>query len=284
MATQIQLTHSDCLEGMRQMPAGSVDLVVTSPPYNLGIKYDTYLDHSDRAAFISWCVEWATELKRVMDDKASFFLNLGAAPRNPLLPHQLLLALTEKTAAPGDNDPLFVLQNTFHWIKSISVETRSGEAISAGHFKPINSSRYVNDCHEYVFHLTKSGDIPLQRRAAGVPYVHKSNIGRWGHTGGKDKRCRGNNWFIPYDTIKSRDKDRPHPASFPVGLVEQCIRIHGNPETTRLLDPFNGIGTSAIAAQRMRLASYTGFDIDEGYLDVSRKRLDEEQNKASELL
>ena len=277
MATDIQLIHNDCLEGMSQMPPGSVDLVVTSPPYNLGIKYDTYKDQSKRSTFISWCLEWAAELKRVMDDDASFFLNLGASPQNPLLPHQLLLALTD------GEDPLFILQNTFHWIKSISVETRAGETITTGHFKPINSHRYVNDCHEYVFHLTKSGKVPLQRRAAGVPYADKSNIERWGHTEGEDKRCRGNNWFIPYDTINSRAKDRPHPASFPVGLAEQCIRIHGSPETTRLLDPFNGIGTSAIAAYNMNLASYTGFDIDTGYLAVSRERLADAQNKTSEL-
>jgi len=277
MATGIQLIHNDCIEGMSEMSPGSVDLVVTSPPYNLGIKYDTYKDQSERSTFIGWCLEWAAELKRVMDDEASFFLNLGASPQNPLLPHQLLLALTD------GNDPLFILQNTFHWIKSISVETRAGEIITTGHFKPINSKRYVNDCHEYVFHLTKSGNVPLQRRAAGVPYADKSNIERWGHTGGEDKRCRGNNWFIPYDTISNRDKDRPHPASFPVGLAEQCIRIHGNPENTRLLDPFNGIGTTALAAYNMNLASYTGFDIDEGYLAVSRDRLADVQNKTSEL-
>lgn len=212
-----------------------------------------------------------------MTEDASFFLNLGAAPKNPLLPHQLLLALTDGT------QPLFILQNTFHWVKSISVETRAGETISAGHFKPINSHRYVNDCHEYVFHLTKSGNISLERRAAGVPYADKSNINRWGHTGGKDKRCRGNNWFIPYDTIQSRNKERPHPATFPVGLVEQCIRIHGHAEKTNLLDPFNGIGSSAVAAHRMGVKSYTGFDIDEGYLAVSQERLAAEQNKPEEL-
>ena len=47
------------------------------------------------------------------------------------------------------------------------METRKGDTISAGHFKPINSRRYVNDCHEYVFHLTKTGEVPLDRRGAG---------------------------------------------------------------------------------------------------------------------
>jgi site-specific DNA-methyltransferase (adenine-specific) len=216
-----ELHQKDCLEGMGELETGCVDLVVTSPPYNLGINYSTYRDNLKRDDFIRWCQEWASGIHRVMADEASFFLNVGAAPKDPLMPHQLLLALTQE-------DPNFVLQNTFHWIKSISIETRQGETISAGHFKPINSKRFVNDCHEYVFHLTKTGDVPLERRAAGVEYADKSNIARWGHTGGEDKRCRGNNWFIPYDTIQSRNKERPHPATFPVALVEQCIRIHGH--------------------------------------------------------
>lgn len=260
------------------MPAASVDLVVTSPPYNIGINYGKYKDTSDRDQFIVWCQEWAAEVHRIMRDEASFFLNLGAAPSNPLLPHQLVLALTEA-------GPEFVLQNTFHWIKSISVETRKGETISAGHFKPIQSKRYVNDCHEYVFHLTKSGAVPLERRAAGVEYADKSNIARWGHTGGEDKRCRGNNWFIPYETIKSRDKDRPHPASFPVALVEQCVRLHGLERTEHLIDPFLGIGTSAVAAQRMTVPNFTGFDIDQDYLLVARERLATDlDQQASQLL
>jgi len=262
---------------MRQMEAGDVDLVVTSPPYNIGINYGTYDDTSDRASFIKWCQDWAAQVHRVMSDDASFFLNLGAAPADPLLPHQLILALTE-------GQPNFILQNTFHWIKSISIETKKGETISAGHFKPINSKRFVNDCHEYIFHLTKTGSVPLERRAAGVEYADKSNIARWGHTGGEDKRCRGNNWFIPYDTIQSRDKERPHPATFPVALVEQCLRIHGLERTQHLLDPFNGIGSSALAAQRMKIPRYTGFDIDEDYLATTRERLTIDAKETSQQL
>ena len=275
--TLIHLHHEDCLTGMQKIPGNSIDLVVTSPPYNLGINYTTYEDTSERDTFITWCTQWAHEVQRVMTDESSFFLNIGAAPSNPLLPHQIILALTSA------DKPLFVLQNTFHWIKSISVETRDGATLSAGHFKPINSKRYVNDCHEYVFHLTKNGNVALDRRSAGVPYVHKSNIKRWGHTKGEDKRCRGNTWFIPYDTIQSRNKERPHPATFPTGLVEQCIRIHGLGDKTKLLDPFNGIGSSAVAAVRMGIAEYTGFDIDAEYLATTQARLDAEKNQPSQI-
>ena len=267
----LNLLHGDCLKILPTLERESFDLVVTSPPYNLGIAYSQFKDTAPRQVFLDWCKQWAAEVRRVMSDDASFFLNVGASPSNPLLPHQLILALTEETTE-GDS-PLFILQNTFHWVKSITIRTTDDRQISAGHFKPINSKRYVNDCHEYVFHLTKSGTVPLARRAAGVPYVHKSNIARWGHTGGEDLRCRGNTWFIPYDTIQSRKGERPHPATFPVELVELCVKIHGAAETTRLLDPFLGIGSSALAAKFQKIRSFTGIELDCDYLEVARLRL-----------
>ena len=268
----LELLNGDCVKLLPALPAASFDLVVTSPPYNLGIAYSQFKDTAPRDDFLKWCKLWAAEVKRVMADDASFFLNIGASPSNPLLPHQLILALTD-----GEN-PLFTLQNTFHWVKSITIRTTDEQQISAGHFKPINSKRYVNDCHEYVFHLTKSGNIELDRRAAGVPYVHKSNIARWGHTGGRDLRCRGNTWFIPYETIQSRKGERPHPATFPVELVELCISIHGKATATRLLDPFLGIGSSALAAKKSKIAAFTGIELDPDYLNVARCRLKPPEN------
>ena len=250
---------------MTELENDSIDLVVTSPPYNLGIRYRSYDDNSARDSFLEWCEKWAREVRRVLREDGSFFLNLGGSPSNPLLPHQLLLTLTA--------NELFKLQNTFHWIKSISIETREHETISAGHFKPINSQRYVNDCHEFVFHLTKTGSVQLDRRAGGVPYADKSNIKRWKHTGGSDLRCRGNTWFIPYETIRSRKNQRPHPASFPPALVQQCILLHGKGEDTVLLDPFLGIGSSAVAAGQNNISTCIGFEIDEGYIQLARERL-----------
>jgi site-specific DNA-methyltransferase (adenine-specific) len=77
----------------------------------------------------------------------------------------------------------FVLQNTFTWIKSISIGDNP-----IGHFKPILSSRYVNDCFEYVYHSTISGNVKLDKLSIGVPYADKSNIRRWKSTGRNDKR------------------------------------------------------------------------------------------------
>ena len=262
---ELELIHGDCIAGMREhVRDESVDVVVTSPPYNLGIKYGKYEDTLERQDYLDWSREWAGEVRRCLAPGGSLFLNVGAVPKNPMMPHEIVLALRD----------LFVLQNTIHWIKSISIETRDGQQVSAGHFKPINSKRYVNDCHEYVFHLTKAGDVPVDRKGVGVPYQDKSNISRWGHTGGDDRRCRGNTWFVPYKTIQRRAKERPHPATFPTELAEKCIRLHGLGEETVMLEPFLGIGHAAEAARSCSIKRFIGFEIDEEYLAVARERLD----------
>jgi site-specific DNA-methyltransferase (adenine-specific) len=263
MVTSFDLRHGDCLDGMRQLSDASIDLVVTSPPYNLGIAYSRYSDRQDREGYLVWCHEWAAQVRRLLKPAGSLFLNLGASPSNPLLPHELALRLRD----------LFVLQNTIHWIKAITIENEPGEFVSRGHFKPISSPRYLNDCHEYIFHLTPEGRTPIDRLALGVPYADKSNIARWGHTGGSDRRCRGNTWFIPYKTISRRAKDRPHPATFPVELATNCIRLHGLRDDLAMLDPFLGIGNSAVAAHECGVAKFTGFEIDQIYLTEATRRI-----------
>jgi site-specific DNA-methyltransferase (adenine-specific) len=235
----------------------------------------------------------------VLKASGSLFLNIGAAPSNPMLPHEIAIELRD----------VFVLQNTIHWIKSIAIEERcsrrpAGDATrtqqrhrssafhppsrsfgaagreaaiairSFGHFKPISSKRFLNDCHEYIFHFTKSGRVELDRLALGVPYQDKSNIARWTHTRGTDLRCRGNTWFVPYETIQSREKERPHPATFPVQLAEWCINLHGASRVHTMLDPFLGIGNSAVAAHRCGVKRFIGFEIDETYLAVAKRRLE----------
>jgi site-specific DNA-methyltransferase (adenine-specific) len=259
--TDFQLIRGDCVREMARLAENSVDVVVTSPPYNLGIKYGKYDDFQLRDEYLKWSLQWGAQVQRVLKDNGSFFLNVGAAPSNPLLPHQLILEMCK----------LFTLQNTFHWVKSITVETRAGEQISVGHFKPISSHRYVTDCHEYVFHLTKTGNATIDRLSIGVPYADKSNIKRWGHTNGHDKRCRGNNWFVPYKTIRNREQQRPHPATFPVELAEQCIKLHGCEPGLVVMDPFLGIGHSALAAKRCEVGRFIGFEIEPQYLTEARE-------------
>jgi site-specific DNA-methyltransferase (adenine-specific) len=264
--TDFDIRHEDCAAGMAKLPEDTVDLVVTSPPYNVGIRYGKYSDQEDRPSYLQWCAQWAAQIRRILKQSGSFFLNVGATPSNPMLPHELVWQLRE----------VFVLQNTIHWIKSIAVplsEELFGGWRSHGHFKPIKSPRFLNDCHEYIFHFTQDGNVEIDRLALGVPYQDKSNISRWGHTRGRDLRCRGNTWFIPYETIQSREKERPHPATFPIQLAEWCIKLHGVSRVETMLDPFLGIGNSAVAARNCGVKRFIGFEIDETYLAEAQRRL-----------
>jgi site-specific DNA-methyltransferase (adenine-specific) len=257
------LRLGDCVAGMAQLPDGCIDIAVTSPPYNLGIKYGKYSDTDNREAYLQWSSTWAGEIRRILKPHGSLFLNIGSAPSNPMLPHELAMRLRD----------VFVLQNAIHWIKSITVENRNGDVSSCGHFKPISSKRFLNDCHEYIFHFTQTGRVEIDRLAIGVPYQDKSNIARWSHTRGSDVRCRGNTWFIPYETIQNRAKERPHPATFPIQLAEWCIKLHGVMRVETMIDPFLGIGNSALAAKRCGVKNFIGFEIDEEYLSEARRRL-----------
>ncbi len=265
----ISLYLEDCVRGMREeLQPNSVDVVVTSPPYNIGVRYNSYHDQMPRESYLRWMGDVGEELKRVLSDIGSFFLNIGGKPSDPWIPFEVAQELRKH----------FVLQNVIHWIKSVAISKQdvgkyphmSGD-IAVGHYKPIAGQRFLHDCHEYIFHFTKTGNVSLDRLAIGVPYQDKSNIGRW-NSAKQDKRGRGNTWFIPYETIKNRERQRPHPSTFPTSLPEMCIKLHGCNRVSLVLDPFMGIGNTALACLRLG-KSCIGFDVDQKYLDVAISRI-----------
>jgi len=259
--------RSDCLALLRALPAQSVSAIVTSPPYNLGIDYRTYDDGMPRDAYLEWTATWIAAAARVLAPDGSLFLNVGAKPTDPWTAMDVAQVARQHLQ----------LQNTIHWIKSIAIDKEAAGAKSAldrdlavGHYKPINSPRFLNDCHEFIFHFTPGGRTRLDRRAIGVPYQDASNIGRW-QTGGSNLRCRGNTWFIPYDTIKNRETDRPHPATFPPRVPEYCLRLHGLDRLRLVVDPFLGLGSTALACAKLGV-DFAGIEIDEHYVDQAVRR------------
>jgi site-specific DNA-methyltransferase (adenine-specific) len=257
----------DCLDILDKLPRGSVDAIVTSPPYNLGIRYRSYDDTMPRAKYLEWTGEWVRRAAAALVPDGSLFLNVGAKPTDPWT------AMDVAQAAR----PHLHLQNTIHWIKSIAIEkaaagsrARLAGDLAVGHYKPINSRRFLHDCHEFVFHFTPEGTTPLERQAIGVRYQDPSNIGRW-QVASSGVRCRGNTWFIPYETIQSREKDRPHPATFPPRLPEMCLRLHGLDRVKTVADPFLGLGSTAVACAQLGV-SFIGIEMDAGYLAEAVER------------
>jgi site-specific DNA-methyltransferase (adenine-specific) len=257
------MIHGDCIEEMRKFSDKQIDVVVTSPPYNLKIQYNLYDDNKKASEYFSWLESVFIEIHRILSDDGSFFLNVGFSSLSPWLDMDVA-NLARKN---------FQLQNRIAWIKSIHVEDKT-----RGHFKPINSSRFLNNNHEMIFHFTKTGKTKIDRLAVGVPYEDKSNVSRW--ESGNDLRCNGNNWFISYKTVQSKEEKGNHPAIFPIELPKRCILLHGVRDGLNILDPFAGTGTTLLASREIekeknvRLLCY-GIELDESYIQEFNRRIGE---------
>jgi len=251
---QQRLINGDVLDALRNLPDASIGVVVTSPPYNIGVRYNAHADRLPRAEYLRWMRGVAAELRRVLGDGGSLFLNVGNTSSDGWIAFDVAAQFRDA----------FILQNTISWVKSVSIGDDS-----FGHFKPVTSARFLHNAHETIFHFTATGKVPIDRLAVGVPFKDKSNIARWGHA--RDRRCAGNVWFIPYDTVRSKAQKFDHPAGFPEALPERCIRLHGDPGAV-VLDPFMGAGTTLVATERLG-HSGIGIDIDPTYVEVAAARL-----------
>ena len=216
-----------------------------------------------RGQYLEWTGEWVSRAARALAADGSLFLNVGAKPTDPWT------ALDVAQAAR----PHLQLQNTIHWIKSIAIEkslagARAGldDDLAVGHYKPINSRRFLHDCHEFVFHFTPGGETPLDRQAIGVRYQDQSNVARW-RAAASGVRCRGNTWFIP---VRNHPEPREGPAAsghLPAQAARRCACGCTASIASRLVaDPFLGLGSTAVACAQLGLG-FIGIEMDEGYLE-----------------
>ena len=250
-----RIVQGDCIEAMRDMPAASVDACVTSPPYNIGVRYSNHDDRMSRHAYLSWMDAVGAEVARLLKPDGSLFLVLGNTGPDPWIASDVAREYARS----------LTLQNPIAWVKSATV---GGNTI--GHFKPKRGQAYLNNTYETVYHFTKGGRTAIDRLAIGVPFKDKSNIARWGHAA--DRRCAGNVWVIPYETVRSKAQKFHHPAGFPLALADRCIAMAGRPGGL-VLDPFMGAGTTLLAATLRGCASI-GIDKSPEYCAAARERLE----------
>ena len=76
MSLELNKVHNmDCVEGLKQLDDNSIDLIVTSPPYNVGIDYDTWKDKMPWEDYLAWCKKWLSECFRVLKDDGRICIN-----------------------------------------------------------------------------------------------------------------------------------------------------------------------------------------------------------------
>ena len=225
----------DCIETMKKLPNESIDLVITSPPYNLknstgnGMKdgrggkwknaalVNGYSDHDDcmpHAEYVRWQRECISEMVRLLKPDGAIFYNHKRRVQNGLLQDR-------QDIVEG-----FPVRQIIIWRRN------GGINFNAGYFLPT---------YEVIYLIAK----PKFKLAP------KAN-------------SYGDVWEF------GQEMKNPHPAPFPVALIDRIVK---STNAKLVLDPFMGSGTTAIAAIRNK-RSYIGIELSPSYCILAQQRID----------
>lgn len=232
----------DVMEGLSLLDTGSVDLVVTDPPYNIGVGYSgTNQDRLPDSAYHDWCAKWFAEIRRVLKDTGSFYVM-----------HYPEVCATWKR----ELDRLLNFQRWITWVYPCNV----GQS-------PTNWTR----AQRTILAYTKGSAPYFDGKADPQPFRNPT-----------DKRIKqliedGQEGVTPYDwwefnLVKNVSSDKQEwPNQIPVPLVERIVKVACPPDGL-VLDPFMGSGTTAVAAAQNG-RSWIGFDQDPKSSDMTEARL-----------
>jgi site-specific DNA-methyltransferase (adenine-specific) len=233
--------------GMEDVEDGSVQLVVTSPPYNVGKPYENdvqngrHLDNLDE--YLVFLRDVWRECVRVLCHGGRMAINVASTWRQPYIP--LHSYITQQLLELG-----LIMRGEIIWDKGASV----GVSTAWGSFaRPSNPT--LRDVHEYILVFSK-GSLKLESRGAGSGIKNEEFV-EWTKS----------IWRFPTETPKRVG----HPAPFPEELPRRLILLYTSVGDV-VLDPFMGSGTTAVAAVRTG-RHYIGYDSSAQYCDAARRRL-----------
>lgn len=227
--------HGDCVDLMNQMPAGSVDVIVTSPPYNIknstgnGLKngsggkwpqaalIEGYAGHDDAMPhedYVAWQRSCLSAMMRVLNESGAIFYNHKWRVQGGLLQDR------------ADIVEGFPVRQIIIW------QRKGGINFNPGYFLPT---------YEVIYLIAKPG-FRLAPKANAL----------------------GDVWQIP------QESNNPHPAPFPVELAQRCVN---STLGKVVLDPFIGSGTTALAAE-IAHRDWIGIDISQEYCELARQHID----------
>ena len=250
--------NEDCLTGMQRIPDGSVDLVVTSPPYDNMRAYKGYSFDFENVA---------KELYRVTKDGGIVVWVVGDA------------------TIDGDETGTSFRQALY--FKEIGFKLNDTMIWSKPNPCPSMAASRYTQAFEYMFVFSKGkpktfNPIRVKCTHAGQDYT--SNFRERGSDGNPDSERKQKNIVIHQDRpeynvwkISIAQNKTGHPAVFPMQIAIDHIRSWSNDGDT-ILDPFLGSGTTALAAIRL-YRRFIGFEISSDYYDIALRRIKLEQQQ-----
>ena len=259
---ELNMIHQgDCMELLKALPDCSIDLVVTSPPYNLKglkisngkksrnddeyswndvIEYDGYDDNMSEEQYQQWQIELLDEICRVLTPSGSLFYN-----------HK------DRACKGTIINPLMWIQHSKLNLKQIIVWDRKTSLNS-------NANFYLPST-EYIYWLSKS--------KKNVRFSRQLYLMKDGEQKGEYANL-ASVWTVSPGQ-KYKYKGETHPAPYPVELVDRIIPsvLSGGDGNIVVLDPFMGSGTTAISAIKNRV-NWLGFEQSEKYIEMANERIE----------
>lgn len=239
-----KLYLGDCLEVMKTFPDNSIDLVVTSPPYKANKEYENWKSLNEYKKF---AYSWTQQVKRIISDTGSFWLNLGYTKisSNQTMPlTYLYYPLIEME---------LIQEIIWHYEGGMSYKKRFTHRTERWMW-------YSKNSNAVLFNLDDVRDMTLNKT--------------------KDKRNHplGKNptdyWYfdrVVSGTGKVKEKTK-HPCQFPENMIERIVKACSNINDT-LLDPFLGSGTTGVVAKRLG-RNFIGIEKDENYYQIAKERIE----------
>lgn len=272
----------DSVALMKKLPAGSVNLVVTSPPYALHFKKE--YGNADKATYVEWFRPFAEQVRRVLADDGSFVLNIGGSynagsPTRSLYHFRLLLMLCDELG--------FHLAQECFWYNPAKLPTPA-EWVNVRRMR-------IKDSVEYVWWLSRSPFPKADNRKVLAEYSadmkrllvngYRAKQRPSGHNiTGKFQRDHGGS--IPSNVLERGNNEsnsgyikrcaeagqKAHPARFPAALPDFYIRLLSD-DGDLVLDPFAGSNTTGAVAESLA-RRWLGFELEPRYVENAKLRFD----------
>ena len=254
------LIQGDCLEGLRRLESGSVDLAFADPPFNIGYKYDVYDDRQGADAYLDWTRAWTREVARVLKPDGTFWLAIGDefAAELKMIVHREL----------GLSPRSWVI-----WYYTFGVNCKNKFSRSHAHLL-----YFVKDPTSFTFD-PEAIRVPSARqlvyadlranpkgRLPDDTWILRPQDLAGGFGPGEDT------WYVPRVCGTFKERAGWHGCQMPEQLLGRIIKACSKPGDL-VLDPFAGSGTTLTVARKLGRRPL-GFELSPDYADRARARLE----------
>lgn len=244
------IVNGDAWMGLREIPDESVDLIVTSPPYNIGKEYESHLDLNEykkqQAKIIKECV-------RTLKKTGSLCWQVGTYVKNSQrIPLDIyLFNIFTDLGLKFQNRIIWTFEFGLHRTKRFS-----------GRYETV---LWFTKTDEYIFNLD---DVRVPQKYPRKKHFKGPKKGEYScNPLGKNP---GDVWYIP-NVVHNHPEKTAHPCQFPEELVRRLI-LSMTHKGGVVLDPYMGSGTTAKTAMETK-RHYIGFELHKEYVDIADKRL-----------